>query len=128
MIAMFLAIIGWVGAFYGFIMNRKLRDIEIDKKLELLDIEQKDFLYKTNKEKTKGITRLYYIYSKFGKEIVKGKVQSYEEDIKQKIKTKLGKINAERKFLRKIKKCKWLWSKIDLQNDKKNKGGDLDVG
>jgi len=102
------AILGGLISIYLFFVNRRLLIFDADKQLELLEIEKTEILLALDKEEKKRL----------GEMVQKGIYDSsiriqYEKEMKEKKDKEYSKIEIRKKYLLKIKKFKWLFSKID---------------
>lgn len=95
-------------AVYLFFENRKLRIFDIDEQLEQLEIKEEEIEEECNRKKQE-------INQDFSARNLGGYVdrEAYLEAPNEWKKRGLRKIEARRQHLMKIKKHKWLWSKVD---------------
>ena len=107
---MIAGVVGWLGMIYEWLMNRKFRNIEIEKELTLLDIKEKEKRNNCDKEYKEKEKEIYN--KVIDSDLRKGMWAKVKEDCQQKLEIELEKINAEREYLIKTQKSKFLWSKI----------------
>lgn len=95
-------------AVYLFLENRKLRIFDVDEQLEQLKIKEEEIEEECNRKKQE-------INQGFSAHDLGGCVdrEAYLEAPNEWKKRELRKIEARRQHLMKIKKHKWLWSKVD---------------
>jgi hypothetical protein len=106
LISIIFNVILFVWTFYYYLENRKLRGFEIDKNIELKDLEikeLKEWYKKEEKELPEKLQSEGRLTTGFRKE--------EEEKLKLKYENKKTILKAELKYLKKLKKYKWLFSK-----------------
>lgn len=103
-----LGIAGGTIAVYLFLENRRLKIFDVDEQLEQLEIEEEEIEEECNRKKQK-------INQGFSARNLGGCVDraAYLEAPNEWKKRELRKTEARRQRLMKIKKYKWLWSKVD---------------
>jgi len=105
-ISIIFNVILFIWTFYYYLENRKLRGFEIDKNIELKEIEIKELKEWYKKEKKELPEKL----QSMGRG-TSGFVEEEKEELKLKYENKKAILNAELKYLKKLKKYKWLFSK-----------------
>jgi hypothetical protein len=95
-------------AVYLFLENRKLRIFDVDEQLEQLKIKEEEIEEECNRRKQE-------INQDFSARNLRGcvDIDAYLEAPNEWKKRELRKTEARRQHLMKIKKYKWLWSKVD---------------
>ncbi len=91
---------------YLYLENRKLKGFEIDKDLEIkkIELEELKINHKKEKEKLDGnfsVRELYF----------SGMRVKAQQDLDDYYERKIKKLESEIKYLEKLKKYKWLFSK-----------------
>jgi len=95
---------GWT--IYFYLENRKLRGFEIDKNIELKKREIKELEQLYTKEKKELPEKL----QSMGR-LTSGFKEEEEKELKLKYENKKAILKAELKYLKKLKKYKWFFSK-----------------
>ena len=90
---------------YFYLENRKLRGFEIGKNIELKEIEIKELEQLYTKEKKELPEKL----QSEGR-LTSGFKEEKEKELKLKYENKKAILNAELKYLKKLKKYKWFFS------------------
>jgi hypothetical protein len=105
-----IEIVLFVISIYLFCVNRKLSRLKIDEELEKLGIEEQEVEQKFRDKLAKYKQDL----SKRGwTPMTSGSFEEHRTKSEKEKKIELQKIEIRRKYLNKLKKFKWLWSKID---------------
>lgn len=106
LISIIFNVILFVWTFYYYLENRKLRGFEIDKNIKLKETEIKELNEWHEKEKEELPEKL----QNEGR-LTSGFKKAEEKKLQLKYENKKAILKAELKYLKKLKKYKWLFSK-----------------